>query len=286
MASFNPPAPLIPPPSYERGPRDPETSSIVSAAPSYVSDRPPSYVRRELGAASSGPPSAADSQTTLTEEREPDAPQVVDTPQEVRQGLPALRYAPGFSARGGGNIADVENHSYNIRSWSSVHSGNAARQYQNVAARRHSQASSSFFSSASPANSVPSASMQSASTTASSSRHNYTSSVSSSPSTAASSVSEPGSPPFSPREDPALVGETAAARAKAQRLYRETCMRGAEGMKHESQSWDFMLGQMTDWDERERSWTQFRREVTVGKGRLGGKFLGRKIRLAGLRDRM
>ncbi|KAF2098925.1 hypothetical protein NA57DRAFT_76159 [Rhizodiscina lignyota] len=277
--------PLIPPPLYER---DPETSSIISAAPSYVSDRPPNYSHREpeattTNAISSGPPSAAESAATLVDDSPaPQLSHIVSEPvQPVQQGLPPLRYAPGFSARGR-NVRDVEAHSYNISHWSSVHTSHAAKQYQNVAARRTSQASSAaLLSSMSPIS--PSISASSIASTASMSSTNL-----SSPMTASSSsiASESSLPPLSPREDPALVGELAASRARAQRLYRETCMRGEEGRRHENKTWDFMLGQMADWEERGRSWSKFRSEVAGGKTRLGGKILGRKIALSGLRERV
>ena len=64
------------------------------------------------------------------------------------------------------------------------------------------------------------------------------------------------------------------------------CMRGDEGLRHEGRTWDFMLAQMADWEERGRSWSKFRNEVAAGKGRLGGKILGRKIALSGLKQRV
>lgn len=55
--------------------------------------------------------------------------------------------------------------------------------------------------------------------------------------------------PVLPHEDPALVGEAAAARARQQRLYREACLRHDDSVRlvQESKTWDFMLSQMADW---------------------------------------
>ncbi|KAK7543096.1 hypothetical protein IWX49DRAFT_595600 [Phyllosticta citricarpa] len=75
-----------------------------------------------------------------------------------------------------------------------------------------------------------------------------------------------------PLEDPSLVGEAAARRARQQRLYREACRRHehAERVAAEGRAWDFLLAQMTDWDDRERSWGAFRREVDARGFGLGG----------------
>jgi len=69
------------------------------------------------------------------------------------------------------------------------------------------------------------------------------------------------SPPLDPHEDPELVGTHAAARARDSRLYRESCLRGEEALKAEDRGWDFLLGQMNDWEARQRSWGQYRRSL-------------------------
>jgi hypothetical protein len=79
--------------------------------------------------------------------------------------------------------------------------------------------------------------------------------------------------PLSPLEDPYLVGEEAAEQARTQRIYREMCLRGEEAVRYEGKAWEFMLAQMADWEERERSWRRFREQV----GRT--KLLGRRIGL-------
>ncbi len=74
-----------------------------------------------------------------------------------------------------------------------------------------------------------------------------------------------------PLEDPDLVGHEAAARARAQRLYMRRC-NDEEALRQEKKTWDFMLAQMADWKERERSWEKFRKEV--GRSRLLGRRTG------------
>lgn len=70
-----------------------------------------------------------------------------------------------------------------------------------------------------------------------------------------------------------MVGEEAAERARRQRVYREMCQRGQEINRYEARSWDFMWGQMSDWEERERSWKKYRDRVTRPKA------LGRRLGL-------
>ena len=74
-----------------------------------------------------------------------------------------------------------------------------------------------------------------------------------------------------PLEDPDLVGHEAAATAKAQRLYMRRCNE-EEALRQEKKTWDFMLAQMADWKEREKSWEKFRKEV--GRSRLLGRRTG------------
>ena len=109
--------------------------------------------------------------------------------------------------------------------------------------------------------------------------------------------SESPEPELRPLEDPYLVGEVAAAKARSERLAREN---GDDILIREDRQWDWFLGktpkhisldtyllranllansfpgQMKDWGERERSWKEFRREVDnrnhrklLGLGRIG-----------------
>ena len=75
--------------------------------------------------------------------------------------------------------------------------------------------------------------------------------------------------PFSPLEDPELVGQAAATAARERRLYMAKCLREKEAQKQENKGWEFMLGQMNDWSERERSWEGFKKNVERRKGGLG-----------------
>ena len=213
-------------PLYTRDPppRDPDAISIISAAPSYCSEAPP-YT----------PPTLPTSSLT---------PGTNPGPQPT--GLPNRRYAQGFRARPHGSVGDPQTHSYNIANWSNVRTSHASKQYENVAKRRVQRDKDSVSEFAQP---LPPA----------------VSNANASPSTSTSNV--PGTvdvvdeQPLSPLEDPQLVGERAAQQAREQRLYRERCLREEEALRNESKGWDFMMAQMADWEERERSWMRFRESV-------------------------
>ena len=81
----------------------------------------------------------------------------------------------------------------------------------------------------------------------------------------------------SPLEDPELVGPEAAADARARRIYMTKCSNESEALRQENKTWDFFLAQMSDWNERERSWEQFRKEV--GSSRVLGRRTGLKGKL-------
>jgi hypothetical protein len=62
-------------------------------------------------------------------------------------------------------------------------------------------------------------------------------------------------------------------------LYRESCfLDPREALRSENRSWDFMLVQMRDWEERQQSWNNFRKEVdTSRRGKLARRIgLGRR----------
>lgn len=63
-------------------------------------------------------------------------------------------------------------------------------------------------------------------------------------------------------EDPHLVGEEAAEEARQERLRREA---GWEVLEQEDKRWDWLLAQMSDWEERDKSWKTFRKNVEGGK---------------------
>lgn len=73
-----------------------------------------------------------------------------------------------------------------------------------------------------------------------------------------------------PLEDPELVGEEAAKEARLARLARE----GTEALIQEDKRWDWMLSQMKDWEEREKSWKYFRKEVEKGNTNKLARRLG------------
>ncbi|KAL2130782.1 hypothetical protein VTI74DRAFT_5943 [Chaetomium olivicolor] len=63
-----------------------------------------------------------------------------------------------------------------------------------------------------------------------------------------------------PLEDPYLVGEEAARRARMERLAREGG-NGEDVLVREDRRWDWFLAQLKDHEERERSWKRFRRDM-------------------------
>ncbi|KAI5925820.1 hypothetical protein F4810DRAFT_708332 [Camillea tinctor] len=75
-----------------------------------------------------------------------------------------------------------------------------------------------------------------------------------------------------PLEDPYLVGEEAAARARRERLARES---GEDILISENRRWDWFLAQLKESEERDRSWTNFRREMESGSRRKLARRFGR-----------
>ncbi|KYK60671.1 hypothetical protein DCS_01809 [Drechmeria coniospora] len=78
-----------------------------------------------------------------------------------------------------------------------------------------------------------------------------------------------------PLEDPYLVGEVAAAQARRERLARES---GDDILIREDRQWDWLLLQMKSWEERERTWAKYRREIDNQQRkkllrRIGGRLL-------------
>jgi hypothetical protein len=251
---------IEPLPLYTRD--DPDRASIHSACPSYVSDTPTYTSHR--------------APTSLLPPLSP-----TSTAQQSR-GLPAVRYAPGFTSR------DPSANALSIyaNGWSSTRTSNNSRQYNAVARRRANVARADTQALLNSLSAVP-PSMASSSSTATATQSSTSLSLpsSSAPTPTASSTHlttypvtvGSSSDPVHPLEDPYLVGEEAADRARASRVYREMCLRGDETARYESRSWDFMFGQMADWEERQRSWNVFRKN-----GVRQTKMLGRRL---GLRPR-
>ncbi|KAE9365294.1 hypothetical protein N431DRAFT_387411 [Stipitochalara longipes BDJ] len=72
-------------------------------------------------------------------------------------------------------------------------------------------------------------------------------------------------------EDPELVGEEAAKRNREDRERREN---GWGVLEKEDKRWDWLLAQMSDWEERDKSWKKFRQELEGGKRAKLAKRLG------------
>ena len=171
---------------------------------------------------------------------------------EQRQGLPSRRYAPGFQGRVHGSIGDIHNHNYNIASWSTIRPGPASRHYENVARRRAEMDGvlAEFLSGLPPLGFPHPTSTPSP---------DYNGGI-------LDAVADAAPSTYNALEDPALVGEAAANKAKKARLYRENCMRDRkEALGTESKGWDFMVAQMRDWEERKQSWKNFRNDMAGGR---------------------
>jgi len=72
-------------------------------------------------------------------------------------------------------------------------------------------------------------------------------------------------------EDPELVGEEAANSNREARERREN---GWGVLEKEDKRWDWLLAQMSDWEERDKSWKKFRKELEGGKRAKLAKRLG------------
>ncbi|MCJ1238659.1 hypothetical protein MMC14_006650 [Varicellaria rhodocarpa] len=235
--NHNIPDPL---PLYSR--RDPEAISIRSSAPSYVSEAP-TYI-------STVPPSPPPLERTQT------------------ASIPTPTFAPGFRPIFPSSVSDISNHRFNINEWSSVRSGHQSRHYQKVADRRATQATMEDHArvqSLARGLSTPTAPI----TGKTDSYFPMTTSF--------SAEAEIHSATRFPLEDPDLVGPLAAKQARDRRLYLEKHANEQAAMNQESKTWDFMLSQMADWGERERSWEGFRRDVERRGGFLGKA--GRRVKV-------
>ncbi|KZF25454.1 hypothetical protein L228DRAFT_265923 [Xylona heveae TC161] len=260
--------------------RDPETSSILSEAPSY-------HTSMVL------PPPPPFSVAVSSRNR---------TASTTATGLPSLDEVSAFSSRarnrGGRRASDFDGHTYAISPWSSTQTSHQAKHYHAVA-RRRAAANDSFSMVASAMstvlNSANSQNAPGASAASNSAMPPDTSSPSSASLSPSSSSSDASSTNLIPSdesstaastpsaddeleswlEDPGLVGQEAADRARKQRLYIRSCREEQENcaLRQENKSWDFMLGQMSDWQERQRSWAKFRDEVR------GTRLLGRRLGL-------
>ncbi|KAH8198998.1 hypothetical protein TruAng_006827 [Truncatella angustata] len=207
-----------------------ETASIRSAAPSYVSEAPsyhstlppnetlPSYAQARADAP---PRTGTTTPTNSSNPRSMVPPAGGSSTMLYGPGLPPVRDLPPRT-----QMPQLEG--FRIPSWSTTHSNPNARHYQNVAQRRASRARNN--------DSQMQETLRSAL-----SRLNEV-------------EDERERARVRPLEDPYLVGEEAASRARRERLAREN---GDDILILEDRRWDWFLGQMKDWDERRESWQQF-----------------------------
>ncbi|EHA45867.1 hypothetical protein MCOR27_010206 [Pyricularia oryzae] len=224
-----------------------ETASIHSAAPSYVSEVPSYHtIPREATPAYSPPEQSSPPSYSFNSHRSqrrtattasidyyannssrPSLIPPADSVDEPTIGLPPVptgplpAIAPQLSA-------------FRIPSWSSLAANNPNnRQYRNVAQRRASAAavSSTRRLDISPSRMARLERVSELAEAEEQRRHR-------------------------PLEDPYLVGEVAARRARAQRLAREN---GDEVLEMENRRWDLFLAQMRDFQPRNRRGNSSRR---------------------------
>ncbi|KAI5464543.1 hypothetical protein BGZ63DRAFT_401476 [Mariannaea sp. PMI_226] len=214
-----------------------DTASIHSAAPSYVSDVPSYHTVAPYPEAVPPytPPVNRPAASASTTSLIP--PSTGNSHQRTI-GLPPV---PSGPVR---NVPNLNN--FSVGNWPSVANNPTNRQYQRVAQRRIN------------AQRDPMDNLRRAMSTV-------------------SIVEEPQErrQPSRHLEDPYLVGETAAARARQERIARE---QGNDILVEEDRQWDWFLAQMRDWDERDRSWARFRREAEMSSRkkllrRIGGRRL-------------
>lgn len=215
----------------------------------------PLYARDDPDAMSihSAAPSYVSDTPTYHSQRTPVSLLPPLSPNQQVRGLPAAHYAPGFQSRDPSRQNNLSFREINANSWSSTRTSNNSRQYNAVARRRANQAQANTAAILNSLSAVPERSPTSSTTN-----------VSAYP-------AQPTEEPANPLEDPYLVGEVAAQRARAQRVYREMCRRGEEATIYESRSWDFMWVQMSDWEERRKEWNNFRKPRQT---KLLGRLLG------------
>lgn len=217
-----------------------ETASIRSAAPSFVSEVPsyhtiphepsPAYLTREQAS----PPSynflshreqISSQSFSSNPGSRPSLIPPADSVNEPTIGLPPVPTGPLPSS-----VPQLT--AFRLPSWSSLTTNNPnTRQYRNVAQRRATAA-------------------------AASSRMDRTASRAARLDRVNESAEAEEQRRHRPLEDPYLVGEVAARKARAQRLAREN---GDAILEMENHRWDLFLAQMRDYEHRNRRGTFARR---------------------------
>lgn len=258
MAGFRRHAPLVPPPEYVSNTNDVETASVRSGqsadsqAPSYASDRPPSYRRGDTDHSdNTGTVRASATSCIIEEHQQAASAEILAASPQI--GLPDLQYAPGFRPLREGDIR----RDLLLPSLSMLHSSHGSRQYRNVALRRQRQplvismtaAPTTSAASLSAAAPQPHSIVDSVSTTTQASwQDNLPNTV---------------EPPSGQNHDRDCSGEDRRSELDA--------------LHHDSASWNFMLGQMSDWGEREKNWGHFRTKVAEDRSRVRGRVLNKKV---------
>ena len=201
----------------------------------------------------------------------PNSHQRLNTPGFHGIGLPPTSYAPGFHRAPGYSKDNLSHLTFNISEWSSAKNGAQARHYHNVAKRRAGLASIEEKARLTNLTSTMVFPTLASITTTEAPESTIENSSCSSNQQASASTPAVAAETLPPLEDPELVGTVAATAARERRLYMEKCSSEREALRQENKSWDFMLGQMSDWQERERSWEGFKKNVE------GRKLLGNKL---------
>ncbi|KAI2632893.1 hypothetical protein GGS21DRAFT_146875 [Xylaria nigripes] len=225
-------APIIPRLSAD----DFETASIRSAAPSYVSDAPSYHTLPPNEAVPPYTPRATPS-AAVSSARPSTAPRRF-SPMVPPMSEPRGSFAPGAGLppipRRPTNSSTPSLSQFQIPPWSSIGGNNPqARHYQSVANRR-----------------VAAASASAGALSSSSSLEGALRSVLNRIHAADPYASGADGGRVRPLEDPYLVGEEEAARARNARLAR---CHGEDVLVLEDQRWDSWLAQMRDAQQRERS---------------------------------
>ncbi|KAI1080229.1 hypothetical protein F5B20DRAFT_119452 [Whalleya microplaca] len=232
-----------------------ETASIRSAAPSYISEAPSYHstlpTNEPVPAYTPPEPQVSNSSSSSTPRYTSMLPPLssISTPTPMTStftpgaGLPRV---PSPRRRINTSSDTPQMNQFRIPTWSSLNRNPNVRHYQSVANRRVSAAANR--------GTVPSSAVEGALRSALD-RINAAS--------AANLADEDDPDRIRPLEDPYLVGEEAAARARSARLAKQN---GDDILDREEKRWDWFLGQMKDWEERDRGWTAFR------GGRLGRRF--------------
>ncbi|KAI0130211.1 hypothetical protein BJ170DRAFT_306491 [Xylariales sp. AK1849] len=210
-------------PRFERlNVEDFETASIRSAAPSYISEAPSYHSTLPMDLPAYTPPASSTSNRATTSTNSPSSMLPSASSFTRGPGLPPIPPVPIRS-----HIPNLSE--FRIGTWSSLNSNPTARHYQAVAHRRVSQQSST---------------------------QNQTH-LQGALRAALGRLNVVEEERVRPHEDPYLVGEEAAARARRERLAREGAAFGDEVLAKEDRRWDWFLTQMNDWDERSASWREF-----------------------------